>query len=49
MEHHTSLVRVTDLTISIGKHEIINDVSFSLEKGEIGCLLGPSDAGKQLC
>ncbi len=46
MEPHTSLVQVTSLTISIGKQEIIKDVSFSLKKGEIGCLLGPSGCGK---
>jgi iron(III) transport system ATP-binding protein len=46
MEKHTTLIKVADLTISIGKHEIIKDVSFSLEKGEIGCLLGPSGCGK---
>lgn len=46
MEQHNSLIQVTDLTISIGKHEIIKDISFSLQKGEIGCLLGPSGCGK---
>lgn len=43
----------TDITLSINTvaveidgTSILNDISLSLEKGEIGCLLGPSGCGK---
>lgn len=40
------VLSVEDVTIAYGKTEVVHDVSFELEKGEIGCFLGPSGCGK---
>ncbi|MEL0035072.1 MAG: ABC transporter ATP-binding protein [Gammaproteobacteria bacterium] len=37
---------VSDLTLSYGKTTVVTGASFSIEDGEIGCLLGPSGCGK---
>ena len=37
---------VTNLTKSFGNDKVVNSVSFSVEEGEIICLLGPSGCGK---
>ncbi|MBD3426338.1 MAG: ATP-binding cassette domain-containing protein [Candidatus Omnitrophica bacterium] len=42
------LLEVKDLTVSIGKRHVINDVSFSLRKGRILSLVGESGSGKTL-
>jgi len=34
------------VSVSIDKTPVIHDVSFTLENGQIGCLLGPSGSGK---
>ena len=34
------------LSLAFGRHTIVHDVSFSLARGAIGCLLGPSGCGK---
>lgn len=40
------LLKIEHIKQSYGGQIIINDLSFTLEKGEIGCLLGPSGCGK---
>jgi iron(III) transport system ATP-binding protein len=35
-----------NISLSFGKTEVLRDVSFALEPGEIVCLLGPSGCGK---
>ena len=35
-----------NISLSFGKAEVVRDVSFELEPGEIVCLLGPSGCGK---
>ncbi len=40
------VIRVENLTKAYGKRPAINDISFSVKKGEIFGLLGPSGAGK---
>lgn len=39
-------LQVKNLTVRFGELTAVNDVSFSLEPGEIGSLLGPSGCGK---
>ena len=39
-------LQVKNVSKAFGNGPIIQDVSFSLEKGKIGCLLGPSGCGK---
>ena len=40
------LLEVEDLRHSYGEREVISGVSFTLDRGAIGCLLGPSGCGK---
>ncbi len=39
-------IRWKDISYAIGGRTILNNVSFGLEPGQIGCLLGPSGCGK---
>ena len=41
-----TLLNVHNLSVDYGKTRAIDNVSFSLPEGEIGCLLGPSGCGK---
>jgi iron(III) transport system ATP-binding protein len=41
-----ALLRVESLSHSYGEHPVVLDLSFSLGRGMIGCLLGPSGCGK---
>lgn len=41
-----SLLKLESIQVNLGGHVIVDDVGFSLEAGEIGCLLGPSGCGK---
>ena len=40
------LLEVKNLRQAYGDHEVVADLSFSLARGSIGCLLGPSGGGK---
>ena len=40
------LLQVEDLQLAYERHEAVRGVSFTLERGAIGCLLGPSGCGK---
>ena len=37
---------VDNISVEYAQHKVINNVTFTLEQGEIGCLLGPSGCGK---
>ena len=41
-----SQLTITDLTKSFNDDNVVDSISFSVEKGEIVCLLGPSGCGK---
>jgi iron(III) transport system ATP-binding protein len=41
-----ALLDVRDIHQSYADHEVVKGLSFSLKKGQIGCLLGPSGCGK---
>ena len=41
-----SLLKVDNLTVSLGDQRILQDLTFNLDKGEILCLLGHSGCGK---
>ena len=40
------LLEVRELSHAYGMHQVVRDLSFSLPRGAIGCLLGPSGCGK---
>src|SRR5882762_6879394 len=40
------MIRVTNLTKKFGENLAVNDVNFSVKKGEIFAFLGPNGAGK---
>jgi len=42
----TSQLDVQNIDVSYGNHQVLDRVSFTLEPGEIGCMLGPSGCGK---
>jgi len=46
MASQTQLLEVRDLHLAYGEHEVVHGLSFSLERGAIGCLLGASGCGK---
>ena len=42
----TAQLSVQNLSVKLGKTQVVNDLSFNLQPGKIGCLLGPSGCGK---
>nr|WP_246804822.1 ATP-binding cassette domain-containing protein [Desulfosarcina cetonica] len=40
------MIEVKQLTKQFGQHRAVDDISFSVEKGEILGFLGPNGAGK---
>jgi len=42
----TSLLKLHDLACAYGDKPVVQAISFTLNAGEIGCLLGPSGCGK---
>lgn len=42
----TPLLKIDNIRQNYGEHNVVNDLSLTLEKGMIGCLLGPSGCGK---
>lgn len=43
---NNSVIKINHLTKNYGKHRGVNDISFSVEQGEIFGFLGPNGAGK---
>jgi len=41
-----SIIELRNIRKSFGSLEVIHDVSFSVEKGEVVCIIGPSGSGK---
>ncbi|TKB11366.1 ABC transporter ATP-binding protein [Desulforhopalus sp. IMCC35007] len=46
MQETVPLLQVEQVCKSFGSNQVANEISFSMAKGEIGCLLGPSGCGK---
>lgn len=47
MDHDDeTMLQVSDLTVMLDKRRVIDDVSFSVKRGEIFTILGPNGAGK---
>lgn len=40
------MLEIKNLNKSFGKNKILNNISFTINKGEIGVLIGKSGAGK---
>lgn len=40
------MLKISKLSISYGAKQVLKDVSFQLERGELGCVLGESGRGK---
>jgi iron(III) transport system ATP-binding protein len=41
-----ALLQLSHVSHAYGSHQVVTDLSFSLSRGAIGCLLGPSGCGK---
>src|SRR3954449_10770024 len=41
-----SIIELRNVRKSFGPLEVIHDISFSVEKGEVVCIIGPSGSGK---
>jgi ABC-2 type transport system ATP-binding protein len=46
MEENTTIIQVTHLTKQFDKFTAVNDISFSVARGELFAFLGPNGAGK---
>ncbi len=46
MENNISVVTVKNITKNFNRLKVLDDVSLSLDKGKITCVLGPSGCGK---
>lgn len=42
-----SILSIKNLSKSFGKLEVLNDISFNVEKGEVISIIGPSGSGNQ--
>ena len=40
------IIKVSHLNKRFGEHEVLSDISFSVEEGEVICIIGPSGSGK---
>jgi polar amino acid transport system ATP-binding protein len=40
------MIQVTEVRKAFGEHQVLRDVTFSIAKGEVVCLIGPSGSGK---
>ncbi len=40
------IIRIEELSKSFGEHEVLRKIDFSVEKGEVICILGSSGSGK---
>ena len=43
---NSNILVVDEISVAYDGNQVVNNVSFTLAKGEIGCLLGPSGCGK---
>ena len=41
-----SLIEIKNVKKSFGTHEVLKDISFEVNKGDVVCLIGPSGSGK---
>lgn len=41
-----SIIELRNVRKSYGSHEVIHDVSFAVQQGEVVCIIGPSGSGK---
>ncbi|WP_333603493.1 amino acid ABC transporter ATP-binding protein, partial [Lactobacillus acetotolerans] len=42
----TEIIKVEHLKKNYGKHEVLKDISATVNKGQVICIIGPSGAGK---
>ena len=40
------IIKVSHLNKRFGEHEVLSDISFSVEEGEVICIIGPAGSGK---
>lgn len=43
------MIEIKDLSYTIGKKEILKNISFTVNKGSMTCIVGPNGCGNPLC
>ena len=46
MEEQTPILEIKDLKKNFGEREILRGINFSVNKGDVVCVIGPSGSGK---
>ena len=41
-----NIIKVEELSKSFGQHEVLRKIDFSVDKGEVICIVGSSGSGK---
>ena len=41
-----AIIRVSHLEKSFGKHKVLKDINFDVNKGDVTCIIGSSGSGK---
>ena len=46
MDHQSNILNVSNLVKSFGSHEVLKDIDFTVNKGDVISIIGASGSGK---